>query len=224
MIEFPGDSNSSWADDYVDHLIDNCWVSNYSDVKYKQNTKSKTMTQRLQVGDLVRKKYGTKTIEVMHDYGNYFYGRYVHSGASSGRLSIGDVVRVNEQKNETEQGYGKMKGKLFQTKDGRFGIGLAVNSAGKYVLEMKGTGDLVAYDKSEVELVMPFTYNVQFNGVGTEYSYLGKEGTVKVDDLLLKTDGSKGIVIAKVTAINTKSEKATKYFDGVKIVTESLEH
>jgi hypothetical protein len=30
-------------------------------------------------------------------------------------------------------------------------------------------------------------------------------------------------VIAKVTAVNTKSEKATKYFDGVKIVTESLE-
>jgi hypothetical protein len=88
---------------------------------------------------------------------------------------------------------------------------------------MKGTGELLPFDKKDIELVMPFTFNVQFNVVGTEYSYLGKEGTVKVGDLLLKTDGSKGIVIAKVTAVNTKSEKATKYFDGVKIVTESLE-
>jgi len=88
---------------------------------------------------------------------------------------------------------------------------------------MKGTGDLVAYDKNEVELVMPFTFSVQFNGTGTEYSYLGKEGSVKIGDLLLKTD-SKGITVAKVTAVDTKSEKATKYFDGVKIVTEAIEN
>jgi len=211
-----------WADDYVDQLIDGYW-SDRPNTRKQQNTKSKTMTQRLQVGDLVRKKYGTKTIEVTEAYsgGHFFYGRYVHSGASAGRLNVSEVVRVENQTVETK-GYDKMKGKLFQTKDGAFCIGLAVNSKGEYVLEMKGTGATVVYDKSEVELVMPFTYSVQFNGVGTEYSYLGKEGTVKVDDLLLKNDGSKGIVIAKVTAVNTKSEKATKYFEGVKIVTESL--
>jgi hypothetical protein len=210
----------TWADDYVDGILDRYWEDNPNPRK-QQNTKSKTMTQRLQKGDLVRKKYGTKTIEVTEEYGSTFYGRYLHSGASTGRLDARYVVRVENQTVETK-GYDKMKGKLFQTKDGAFGIGLAVNSKGEYVLEMKGTGDLVAYNKTEVELVMPFTYSVQFNGVGTEYSYLGKEGTVKVDDLLLKNDGSKGIVIAKVTAVNTKSEKATKYFEGVKIVTESL--
>lgn len=211
----------SWADDYVDGIIDRCWVDNPNPRK-KHNTQSKKMT-RLQVGDLVRKKYGTRTIEVLNEYGNYFYGRYVHSGASSGRLNIGDVVLLDERKTETEQGYGKMKGKLFQTKDGLFGIGLAVNSKGEYVLEMKGTGELAAYPKKDVELVMPFTFSVQFNGAGTEYSYLGKEGSVKVGDLLLKTD-SKGITVAKVTAVDTKSEKATKYFDGVKIVTEVIEN
>lgn len=212
----------SWGDDYVDNLLDGYW-GDRSNTKKQQNKKSKKMTQQLQVGDLVRKRYGSKAIEVVQEYGNHFYGRYVHSGASSGRLSIGDVVRVEDQTVETK-GYEKMKGKLFQTKDGQFGIGLAVNSQGKYVLEMKGSGDLVAHDKSEVELVMPFTYNVQFNGTGTAYSYLGKEGTVAVGDLLLKTDGTKGIIIAKVTAVNTKSEKATKYFEGVKIKTEALDN
>ena len=181
------------------------------------------MTQQLQVGDLVRKKYGSKAIEVVQEYGNHFYGRYVHSGASSGRLSIGDVVRVENQTVETK-GQENMKGKLFQTKeaDVRFGIGLAVNSRGEYVLEIKGTGDLVAFNKKDIELVMPFTYSVQFNGAGTEYSYLGREGAVQPGDLLLKTDGTKGITIAQVTAVNTKSEKATKYFEGVKIKTEVL--
>ena len=213
-----------WADDYVDDLIDGYW-SDRPNTRKQQNTKSKTMTQRLQVGDLVRKKYGTKTIEVMQEYGSHFYGRYVHSGASSGRLHTNAVVRVEGYETETK-GYDKMKGKLFQTKEAepRFGIGLAVNSKGEYVLEMKGTGELLPFDKKDIELVMPFTFNVQFNGVGTEYSYLGKEGTVKVGDLLLKNDGSKGIVIAKVTAVNTKSEKATKYFEGVKVVTESLDN
>jgi hypothetical protein len=180
------------------------------------------MTHKFVVGDLVRKRYGTKTIVVRELYSNVLYGYYKHSGTSTGRLNPGDLVKVENTDNVEEKGYGKMKGKLFQTKDGAFGIGLAVNSQGKYVLEMKGTGDLVAYDKNEVELVMPFTYNVQFNGVGTEYAYLGREGVVKVGDLLLKTD-TKGFSIGRVTAVNTKSERATKHFDGAKIVTEALD-
>jgi hypothetical protein len=215
-------TDSSWVDDYVDHLIDGYW-GDRSRIQKQQPTKSKTMTQKLQKGDLVRKKYGTKVIEVTEEYGSTVYGRYVHSGASTGRLDARHVVLLDEHKTETEQGYGKMKGKLFQTKDGAFGVGLAVNSKGEYVLEMKGTGDLVAYHKKDVELVMPFTFSAQFNGTGTEYSYLGKEGSVKIGDLLLKTD-SKGITVARVTAVDTKSEKATKYFDGVKIVTEAIEN
>jgi hypothetical protein len=180
------------------------------------------MAYKFEIGDVVRKRYGTKTIVVREIYSNFVYGTYQHSGTSTGRLEPSNLVKVENTNSVEEKGYGKMKGKLFQTKDGAFGIGLAVNSAGKYVLEMKGTGDLVAYDKSEVELVMPFTYNVQFNGTGTEYAYLGKEGVVKVGDLLLKTD-TKGFSIGRVTAVNTKSERATKYFDGAKIMTEALD-
>ena len=180
------------------------------------------MAHKFEVGDVVRKRYGTRTIVIREIYSNCVYGTYQHSGLSTGRLETGNLIKVEHTDNVEEKGYGKMKGKLFQTKEGVFGIGLAVNSAGKYVLEMKGTGDLVAYDKNEVELVMPFTYNVQFNGVGTEYAYLGREGVVKVGDLLLKTD-TKGFSIGRVTAVNTKSERATKHFDGAKIVTEALD-
>lgn len=211
----------SWADDYVDYLIDRTWTDNPNPRK-KHNKKSKQMSKKLNVGDIVRKKYGSKEIEVISEYGSTFYGRYLHTGASTGRIYTDSVISVNSEEVE-EKGNKGMKGKLFKVvKTEVYGIGLAVDSTGKYVLEMKDGSGIVAYDKKEVELVMPFTFSVQFNGVGTEYSYLGKEGSVKVGDLLLKTDGTKGITIAKVTAVNTRSDKATKYFDGVKIVTEPL--
>lgn len=212
----------SHADDYVDRIFDNMW---YDDglYHYGKRKKAKKMvnTNTVRVGDIVRKKYGSKHILVVQEFGNHFYGRYVDSNASTGRLHTNEVVHVND----TVEAKGKdgMKGKLFKIlANDQYGIGLAVDSTGKYVLEMKDGSGILAFDKKEVELVMPFTFSVQFNGIGTEYSYLGKEGTVKVGDLLLKTDGTKGITIAKVTAVNTRSDKATKYFDGVKVVTEPL--
>lgn len=213
------EGDSSWADDYVDNLLDNCWEGSYIN-KHKQ--KAKKMAQIFQSGDIVRKPNGSRQIQLEQVYGNCAYGKYLHTGLSTGRLDIKNLVKVEE---EIEQkGNGSMKGKLFKVKaDGSYGIGLAVDSTGQYVLEMKDGSGVRSFAKKEVEVVMPFTFSVQFNGVGTEYSYLGKEGTVKVGDLLLKQDGTKGITIAKVTAVNTKSDKATKYFEGVKIVTENLD-
>lgn len=209
----------SWADDYVDDLIDNCWVTDYT---RKRKQKAKTMAHDFKTGDIVRKPNGTKHIKVEQAYGNCIYGRYLHSNTSTGRIDTRNLVKVNE---ETEQkGNGSMKGKLFKVKaDDAYGVGLAVDSTGQYVLEMKDGSGVRSFAKKDVEVVMPFTFSVQFNGVGTEYSYLGKEGTVAVGDLLLKQDGTKGITIAKVTAVNTKSDKATKYFDGVKLATTPLE-
>jgi hypothetical protein len=213
----------SWADDYVDNILDNCWEGNYTSRYKKENQKAKKMAQTFQRGDIVRKINGRTHIEVTDSYGNCIYGKYLHTGLSTGRIDTRNLVKVDE---EIEQkGNGSMKGKLFKVKaDGVYGIGLAVDSTGQYVLEMKDGSGVRSFAKKEVEVVMPFTFSVQFNGVGTEYSYLGKEGTVKVGDLLLKQDGTKGITIAKVTAVNTKSDKATKYFDGVKIVTESIDN
>jgi len=181
------------------------------------------MANNFEVGDIVRKASGTKHIRVNEVFGNCVCGKYIDSGASTGRMRLYGLVKVD---NDMERkGNFNMKGKLFQTKEEtpRFGVGLAVNSSGKYVLEMKGTSELEIFDKKQVEVVMPFTYGVKFNGAGTEYAYLGKEGTVEIGDLLLKTDGTKGITIGQVTAVNTKSEKANKYFDGVKIKTEQLD-
>jgi hypothetical protein len=210
----------SWADDYVDDLLDSHWEGGYTS-RYKKEAKAKKM-HTFKTGDVVRKPNGSRQIQLEQVYGNCAYGKYLHTGLSTGRLDIHNLVHVNEE--QEQKGNGSMKGKLFKVKaDDAYGIGLAVDSTGQYVLEMKDGSGVRSFAKKDVEVVMPFTFSVQFNGVGTEYSYLGKEGSVAVGDLLLKQDGTKGITIAKVTAVNTKSDKATKYFDGVKLVTAALE-
>lgn len=211
---------SDYTDDYIDHMVDGWFYQ-----PYNKNTKQKKKgnSMKLVVGDRVRLGFGTRPLIVESVYGNdKVSARYEHSGGMISYRHMSEFVKIdgnNEQKGNT------MKGKLFQTKEQtpRFGIGLAINSTGKYVLEMKGSGDLEAFDKRDIEVVMPFTFSVKFNGQGTEYAYLGKEGSVAVGDLLLKTDETKGITIAKVTAVDTKSEKATKYFEGVKLATTPLD-
>jgi len=116
-----------------------------------------------------------------------------------------------------------MKDKLFKVLEtGKYGIGLAVDIVGCYVLEMKDGSGVQAFKPNAVEIVMPFTFAVQFERSGTEYHYLGNEGEVAVGDFLISHSSEGKCNIATVTAVNTKSERVTKRFPGAKLVTVSL--
>lgn len=114
-----------------------------------------------------------------------------------------------------------MKGKLFQTLDGTvYGEGLVIDGDGKYVLKLNN-GEYKAFEASNLKRVMPFTFDVVFNGMSNKrYSYLGKAGSVEVGDVLID---SKDFTIARVVAVGTESDAATKTFEGLKLVTAPLE-
>lgn len=103
----------------------------------------------------------------------------------------------------------------------RYGIFMAENSRGEAILEMKDTGQYEAFAYSAISKVMPYTFDVMFNGKGTVYSYKGIAGSVAVGDLLL-VKGDAGLSVVEVVAVDTKSEKATKNFVGYKIHTSPL--
>ena len=98
----------------------------------------------------------------------------------------------------------------------RYGVFMAENSRGEAILEMKDTGQYEAFSYSAISKVMPYTFDVMFNGVGQVYSYKGTPGSIEKGDLLL-TRGSNGITVVVVVGVDTKSEKATKVFDGYKL-------
>lgn len=113
-----------------------------------------------------------------------------------------------------------MKGKLFQTLDGSvYGEGLVIDGDGKYVLKLNN-GDYKAFLPAELKRVMPFTFDVVFNGMSNKrYSYLGTAGAVAVGDILMEAND---FTIARVVAVGTESDAATKTFAGVKLISTPL--
>jgi len=225
------DWDDQWINDFIRHGSSDYGYNN------KKKKKGKKMKANLQEGDRVRLAGGKRPLTVTCAYSSGGNGRqrvtasYDGTGAQIIRYCH-DFVLLDDEHEVESKGIDKMKGKLFQTKEAtpRFGVGLAVNSKSEYVLEMKGTGELEAFTmkkgKEELEVVMPYSFAVKFSTSAQTYQYRGREGSVKVGDLLLSLNSQHakgGISIAQVTEIDTKSDKATKYFDGMKIVTEALD-
>lgn len=99
-----------------------------------------------------------------------------------------------------------------------FGHKLAVNSQGKWVIEMKGSGQVIAVDKDSVSKVVPYTIAIKYTEHGTAYHYIANaDDGWKVDDFAICLPyGSGGYQLARVVAVDTKSDKATAEFNPIK--------
>lgn len=218
-----------WQDEYLDDIWRHgssdresfSWANEHYQKKSKRDNPFK-------IGDKVMLNSGMTEMTVAAVAGPNIRAVYSNGREQRWRSHTDyRLVKSKETKETKVKSLGETKmnaGKLYQTKEAtpRFGTYLATNSQNKIVLEMKGSGVPELFDPTDIEVVTPYTYHVQFNGAGKEYAYLGHEGELVAGDLLLKTDGTHGISIAKVTRVNTKSEYADKFFDGVKIATVPL--
>lgn len=182
----------------------------------KASTKD-PLKARFKVGDSVRLKNGTAEIEVTDvtfGYRNYAWtisGKYVNSDNYITQRNQDDFVLYDGEKKMTNTT------KLYTWKDtlsnfDLYGHYLATNSQGEWVMEVKGSGQIVAVAKNKVEEVLPYTISVKFSDSGTTYSYLSEKDKFPVGFYLVKALHSDGWQIAQVTAVDTKSNKATKEF------------
>lgn len=116
-----------------------------------------------------------------------------------------------------------MTNKLYEIKRGDetcYGHKLAVNSQGQWVMEVKGTGAVIAVDKGAVEEVLPHTIGVQFESNKQTHSYLADAGEYKVGEFYI-LDAPMGRATVQVVEVDTKSIGATKQFTPLaKIITE----
>ncbi len=178
---------------------------------------------RFKEGDIVRLKNGTSPMRVIKAQGYAIHCEYLSSRKQLGFRTQDDFVlyepntakELNEitVKKETE-----MTVKLYKTVDGnRYGEYKA-NDGDKLLLLMQDSNTYEAFAADQIKRVMAFTFDVMFNGQGKVYSYLGTEGDVVVGDLLLTDEMS----IARVVAVSTESESATKRFKGVKLAAVRL--
>lgn len=94
-----------------------------------------------------------------------------------------------------------------------FGKKLAVNSKGQWVMELAGSGEVLAVDPKNVQKVVPYTVGIKYQAYAgaTVYHYLSNaDADLSVGDFLIMDGYSGGAFqIAQVVEINSKSEKAT---------------
>ena len=175
----------------------------------------------IKVGDYVILGNGKKIIEVTEihaDYSNYVKGVYVESG----KVIMEHYSYLSPAPENTNTNTKTMKEQLYIWNDPQnnavYGTKLAMNSAGEYVLEIKGTGQIVTMDPQLLTEVIPYTFMAK-NG-STEKHFIGTEGKVSVGDTLIQTS-SATLKIWVVKETDTKNKTAVK-FTGRRIVTEKI--
>jgi len=171
------------------------------------------MVYEFKIGDIVRLKNGNAHLRVSHvdsdrgvisaQYLKAACSRY--SGSSSSwqydrRASDFRLVDRKEEEINTEN-KGNIEMALFTAND-KYYTYLATDSKGKFVLEEKETGLVVALEPDSVSEVFPYTVRVKAPG-GT-VNIVSKEGVLEVNDVLLLS-GSLSIVLA----IDTKHKGAS---------------
>ena len=195
------------------------WLTN-TFVNALRSEKSVSASNPFKPGDLVRLKNGTAPMEVIKVSTYNLICEYISSRKQLGYRDYNEFIAyeyksVAKEFNEsTEKKEKQMTTKLYKTvENGRYGEYKA-NDGDKLLLLMQDTGSYEAFTADSIKRVMAFTFDVIFNGQGKVYSYLGTEGEVAAGDLLLTDDMS----IARVMAVGTESETATKRFKGTKLV------
>jgi hypothetical protein len=171
-------------------------------------------TSQLKVGNrYVKYPGGTKSFKVLSFEAHYTPQTwYVKGEAEDGRiLSITIPQRqfkLIEEKETTEMSLLQIKGTEV------YGIQLALNSAGKAVFEVKGTGEIRTVDPELLEEVIPYSVGVRFisGDASKTYHYWTKEGDVSVGDIVFLPSNN---AFVYVYAVNTKSRAANKNLKGV---------
>lgn len=148
---------------------------------------------------------------------------YTRTHNNSTKVSDCTEYLVLAETLETEEEEKEMTNKLYQVigteQCGNF---LAVNSEGKTVLEMKPNGELKSFTKTQIEEVLPWTFEVHVQQGEIGYHYQGDKDSVEVGDILIINNDTSGLKLVTVTAVNTKSKKATKRFTGLKLQGDKL--
>jgi hypothetical protein len=150
-----------------------------------------------------------------------FYARYVHSNVQ--RYVYRDNMKLyDEQTPVKENAMTLYTIKLAEGKT-TYGTKVGVNSANKFLMEEKGTGEILVVAPDAVEEIVPHTVSVTpLDSDRIESHYMVEPGKLVAGDLVLHgAKGSKIFSIGIVRFVDTKC-KTAKEFRGVKLVTVAV--
>ena len=186
--------------------------------------------RKFKVGDIVRKKSGQSPIKIKQVAGGraqikYIYGEYLHSERPVEDyedkfllMGEGEYTDPNPYQKDNTMENTMNNDSLYQIlarTPETYAKYLATNSAGKLVMEVQGTGEIVTVAKTDIEEVVPYTVGIKFvsgNSTTTTYHYFSNKGDVDKGDLITIKDTG----LAVVVSVDTKNKSATKHLEGKK--------
>lgn len=170
------------------------------------------------VGEVVKLKTGTAPIKVTRCNKSFLSGDYLNTSHRIHWRTVNDFElhpdynqKENTMNTQTLYQFNIADDQTFEPKQ-HFGHHIGTNSLGQWIMEIKGTGKVVAVDKSTVEEVLPYTIGVRFNNNGITYHYLAEKDKFAVGFYLVMDSSASGWQIARVVEVDTKSKKATVEF------------
>jgi hypothetical protein len=187
---------------------------------------------KFQVGDIVTKQYGKKVAKVVRlPYGDPngwggsadYQCRYEHAPYSPFQASEKELKLVEDSDSSSTSPMNMKTLYSFTKPDGSTGYGtyLATNSTNQLIIEEKGTGVILTFEKDQLEEVLPYTFSIKVNGQETHY--LGNaDSSLKKGDVVMLTAANSNYAIGVVTGVNTKNRSPRNGFKGVKLVTEEI--
>lgn len=166
------------------------------------------------LGSQVIRHHGKHPATVITVYpGNYVRCQYNHSGTT---------FAIGYAKLKLYTGDDDMSAKptlySYTTPEGDtgFGVRIGTNSKNEYIIEVKGTNEILVLHPSVLTEVLPYTFSVQH---GTKVlHYIGSPDSVAPGDVLIWTTGNTPQLVV-VLEVDTKEKSATQRFKGCKLQT-----
>lgn len=171
-------------------------------------------------GRVYKKQYGKVKFQVnfkpRDDWGPY----------RARRLDNDKIVYVNLYDNLVDVTEEIEMNKLYEFElDGKtvYGSYLATDSSNKWVMEVRGSNQVVTIDKKEVREVIPYTISVCSLSNEKAFDVRAEKDKYKVGEIYLCKTENKGMGLLAILKLDTKSKTATKEFNPVsKVVVEGV--
>lgn len=158
-------------------------------------------------GDIVRLKYGDRHAIVNKSSGNFMNIKWLKSGKTEWGQYQQHFVLVTEEEKQKE-GVTNMTA-LYEVKvngEVKIATKLMEKSKTSWIMEIKGSGDVVVADAADVTEIMKYTVEVFCDGKTTHYEAV--QGEYAVGDIFL----TKGLQIARIVKVDSKSKNALAEF------------
>tara|TARA_R110002072_G_scaffold63430_3_gene157837 strand:+ start:4863 stop:5390 length:528 start_codon:yes stop_codon:yes gene_type:complete len=169
-------------------------------------------THDFQVGDIVKLRHASAPQRVTEVFDHVISTEYLNTHHTYHKRAAAQFELISEEENTT------MTKKLFKTADDQYGTMLTKDSQGNYVLELKGSNDVKAFDPKTLEEVLPYTVLIQWAS-GAQKHYEVSKGSLSKGDIVIS---DQGLILGRVEDIDTKNRNPSSNHTFQKVGTSPI--